>query len=93
MAITPAFQAEDTGSIPVTPSNKLQENDNMRDLLKQTFTYRVETEDAAVALIEEEKAQSRGLVTYKTTYKTKKEKGEVVDSWYIVDVTHDYTQK
>jgi hypothetical protein len=65
----------------------------MKDLLKQTFTYRVPTEEDAVALIEEEKAKSRGLVTYKTAYKTKKEKGEIVDSWYVVDVVHDYTQK
>ena len=65
----------------------------MRDLLKQTFTYKVNDEDAVVALTEEEKAKSRGLVTYTTSFKTKKEKGEVIDSWYIVVVTHDYTQK
>lgn len=62
------------------------------ELLKQTFTYKVPTEEAAVELIEQEKEKSRGLVTYKTDYKTKKEKGEVVDSWYVVTVTHDYTK-
>jgi hypothetical protein len=62
------------------------------ELQKQTFTYKVPTEEAAVELIEEEKEKSRGLVTYKTDYKTKKEKGEVVDSWYIVTITHDYTK-
>ena len=62
------------------------------ELLKQTFTYQVGTENEAVSLIENEKEQSKGLVTYKTSYKTKKEKGEVVDSWYVVDITHDYTK-
>lgn len=64
----------------------------MPELLKQTFTYKVGTEPEAVALIEKEKAKSHGLVTYKTTYKTKTVKGEIVDSWYVVDVTHDYTK-
>jgi hypothetical protein len=64
----------------------------MKDLLKQTFTYKVPTEQDAVALIEDEKSKSRGLVTYKTDFKTKKEKGEVVDSWYVVTITHDYTK-
>jgi hypothetical protein len=64
----------------------------MPDLLKQNFTYKVSTEDDAVELIEQEKAKSRGLVTYKTDYKTKKEKGEIVESWYVVTVTHDYTK-
>ena len=62
------------------------------ELLKQTFTYKVESEQEAVTLIENEKAKSKGLVTYKTAYKTKTVKGEVVDSWYVVDVTHDYTK-
>ena len=64
----------------------------MKELLKQTFTYKVPTEQDAVALIEDEKAKSRGLVTYKTDFKTKKEKGEVIDSWYVVTITHDYTK-
>lgn len=64
----------------------------MKELLKQTFTYKVANEEDAVALIEDEKAKSRGLVTYKTTYKTKTVKGEIVDAWYVVDVIHDYTK-
>lgn len=64
----------------------------MKELLKQTFTYKVPTEEDVVALIEDEKSKSRGLVTYKTDFKTKKEKGEVVDSWYVVTITHDYTK-
>lgn len=64
----------------------------MKELLKETFTYKVSDENDVTALIEEEKQASKGLVTYKTSYKTKKEKGEVVESWYIVDITHDYTK-
>lgn len=64
----------------------------MKELLKQTFTYKVATEEDAVALIEDEKAKSKGLVTYKTTYKTKTVKGEIVDAWYVVDIIHDYTK-
>ena len=64
----------------------------MKELLKETFTYKVSDESDVTALIEEEKQASKGLVTYKTSYKTKKEKGEVVDSWYVVDITHDYTK-
>lgn len=64
----------------------------MKELLKQTFTYKVATEEDAVILIEEEKAKSKGLVTYKTTYKTKTVKGEIVDAWYVVDIIHDYTK-
>jgi len=59
-------------------------------LLKETFEFRVGTEEEAVMLIEEHKEKSSGLVTYKTVYRTKKEGGEVVDSWYIVTVTHNY---
>lgn len=59
-------------------------------LLKETFEYRVDTEAEAVQLIEKEKAQSKGLVTYKTAYKTKKAKGEIIEDWYVVTVTHKY---
>lgn len=63
-----------------------------RDLQKETFVYKVPTEQEAVKLIEDEKNSSTGLVTYSTAYKTKTVKGEIVDSWYIVTVTHDYTK-
>ena len=60
-------------------------------LQKETFQFRVPNEPRAVELIEEHKEKSRGLVTYKTVYRTKKEGGDIVDSWYIVTITHDYT--
>ena len=61
-------------------------------LLKKVYEYRVENEDEVVALIEEHK-EKPGLITYKTTYKTKKEKGEIVDEWYVVAITHTYVIK
>lgn len=63
----------------------------MPELLKQTHSYRVGTEEEATDLIESEKTKA-GLLTYKTSYKTKTVKGEVIDSWYVVDITHDYTK-
>lgn len=63
----------------------------MHDLLKETFTYRINDEADVMPFIEQEKENSKGLVTYTTRYKTKKAKGEIIDSWYIVTITHDYT--
>lgn len=63
----------------------------MADLQKETKVFKVHTEDAAVELINKFKEESQGMVTYKTDYKTKKSKGEIVDDWYIVTITQDYT--
>ena len=49
------------------------------ELLKEIREYRVESELAATELIERSKNEAEGKVSYKTTYKTKKSKGEVVD--------------
>lgn len=63
----------------------------MADLQKETKVFKVHTEDAAAELINKFKEESQGMVTYKTDYKTKKSKGEIVDDWYIVTITQDYT--
>lgn len=60
------------------------------ELLKTTNEYKVATEAEAVDLIENAKQTSKGIVTYKTAYKTKKEKGEVVDEWYVVQITEKF---
>lgn len=60
------------------------------ELLKTTNEYKVATEAEAVDLIENAKQASKGIVTYKTTYKTKKEKGEIVDEWYVVQITEKF---
>ena len=41
------------------------------ELLKTMNEYKVDTEAQAVDLIEDAKQKSRGIVTYKTTYKSK----------------------
>lgn len=64
----------------------------MANLQKETFVFKVDTEAEATALIEEQKQLSKGVVSYKADYKTKMSKGEIIDEWYIVTVTHDYTK-
>lgn len=60
------------------------------ELLKQSKEYRVSTEEEAVALIEQVKSSSQGRVDYKSTYKTKKSKGEIIDEWYVVSITEKF---
>ena len=59
------------------------------ELIKQTDEITVGTEEEAKALIEsfKEKARTEGfeIVSYSTTLKEKKAKGEVIDSYYKVD--------
>lgn len=59
----------------------------MKILLKTTEQYRVDNEDEAVKMIEKTKddSLSEGYTLTKSSYviKTKKSKGEVVDSWAV----------
>lgn len=64
----------------------------MKQLQKETFVFKVKNEDDAAKLIEEQKESSKGVVSYRADYKTKVSKGEIIDDWYIVTVTHDYTK-
>ena len=56
--------------------------------LKTTDTYRVDTEEEAMGMIEDAKDQqiSGGYTLTKSSYtlKTKKSKGEIIDQWFIV---------
>lgn len=65
-----------------------------RLLTKQTDMYRVDTETEAVEMIQDAKDnQVRGSYTLtKSGYvmKTKKSKGEIVDSWFIVSLEKSY---
>lgn len=63
----------------------------MAELLKEVFTYKVRTESQATDLIEQKKEELHGNVTYSVSLKTKRSKGEVIDTWYIVAITHDLT--
>ena len=65
-----------------------------RLLTKQTDAYRVDTEEEAVEMINDAKdGQTRGgytLTKSGDTMKTKKAKGEIVDSWFIVSLEKSY---
>lgn len=63
----------------------------MKYLITTTETYRVDTEAEADTLIEEAKAE--GLNKYSCTYKEAKAKGEVIDSWYRVILTKNFTSE
>lgn len=60
------------------------------EIMKRTDEIRVDTEEAAKALIESFKEKSREegyeVVSYTSTLKEKKSKGEVIDSYYIVKI-------
>lgn len=53
----------------------------MKYLIETTEVYRVDSEDEAKLVIEEAKKRST-LVKYNCAYKERKQKGEVIDSWY-----------
>ena len=63
-------------------------------LMKTTDVFRVDTEEEAMAMIEEakEKQTSSGFSVSKSGYvlKTKKSKGEIVDSWYICTIERTF---
>ena len=66
----------------------------MGELCKKTEDWRVETEEEAKALIEKHKEDERKegyeLTSYKMVKKTKKAKGEVIDSYVIVTLVKQW---
>lgn len=62
------------------------------ELLKETKTYRTETESEAIRFINSEKENANGYVITKSGYtmKTKKSKGEIVEAWFIVVIEYSY---
>lgn len=66
----------------------------MAELKRETVIYRVESETEAETLIKEFKEnQAKGnyeVTKYQSVYKNKKEKGEIVDEWYLVTIQKDY---
>lgn len=66
-------------------------------LLQETIKYRVDTEEEAVAAIEDAKAQAaaNGYEVKKSSYtaKTKKSKGEIICSWYVVEICKKYNDE
>ena len=60
-------------------------------LISVTETYRVDEEFEAEALINEAKRDgSYELAKYTTTKKERKQKGEVIDSWFNVVLTKKF---
>jgi hypothetical protein len=62
----------------------------MAHLLKHTFVKRADSEQEADNLIYEHKAMNDGEVSYKVNHKIKKAKGEIVEEWWEVTITHAY---
>ena len=66
----------------------------MTELIKETKTWRVNDEEAAVEMINEykDKAITNGYTITKSghTIKTKKSKGEIVDMYALVNITFSY---
>lgn len=58
----------------------------MKYLIETTEVYRCDSEDEAKTLIEEAKRTSV-LKKYNCVAKEKKQKGEVIDSWYRLTLT------
>lgn len=63
-------------------------------LMKTTDVFRVDTEEEAMAMIEDfkEKQTEGGFNVSKSGYvlKTKKSKGEIVDAWYICTIERTF---
>ena len=68
----------------------------MKQLLKTTDVYRVETEEDAMNLIQKFKDNQNieGYTVTKSGYvlKTKKSKGEIIESWFIATVERSFVE-
>lgn len=68
----------------------------MRTLIKTVDTYRLANEEEAVRLIEEFKdnQMKEGYTLTKSGYvlKTKKSKGEIIDSWAICTIERTFEE-
>lgn len=63
-------------------------------LMKTTDVFRVDTEEEAMAMIEDakEKQMTGGFSVTKSGYvlKTKKKDGNIIDSWYICTIERTF---
>ena len=67
----------------------------MERLLKTTEQYRVNDEDKAYAFVENIKNNQAGftLTKHAITLKVKKSKGEIIDSYYIVNIEKVFNEE
>lgn len=63
-------------------------------VLREVISIKIPTEEQAIGLIEElkQKQGEEGYTITKSGYvlKTKKAKGEIIDSWYVITCQKDY---
>lgn len=66
----------------------------MKQLIRTTDFFKVDTEPEAVQLIQEYKDNQSNegydLTKYESKYRTKKAKGEIVEEWYQVTLQKDF---
>lgn len=63
-------------------------------LINVVETYRVDNEEEAAALIQEAKTNSGYVLKkYSSIQKERRQKGEVVDSWFRVSLTKEFTDE
>ena len=66
----------------------------MKYLISTTEVYRADHEAEAVQLIEEAKQDNHFILAkYSSQFKERKQKGEVVDSWYQVSLKKVFTDE
>ena len=66
----------------------------MKYLISTTEIYRADSETEAVQLIEEAKADNHFILAkYSSQFKERKQKGEVIDSWYQVSLKKVFTDE
>lgn len=66
----------------------------MAYLLKTQEVYRVDDEQEAKQLIEEAKVDGAGTLSkYNCEYHERKQKGEVIDTWYRVTLQRTFTDE
>ena len=66
----------------------------MKYLVSVQETYRVDEEEEVEAIIEAAKRDSRyELAKYTREFKVKKQKGEIVDSWYKVTLNKHFNDE
>lgn len=66
----------------------------MKYLIQTVETYRVDREDEAKKMIEEAKNDNHFILKkYSSEYKERKQKGEVIDTYYKVTLTKAFTDE
>ena len=66
----------------------------MKYLISTTEVYRVDSEDQVKQIIEDAKNDNHFILTkYTSQYKERKQKGEVVDSYWKLSLTKQFTSE